>query len=170
MQHFKPIISNDASLSGNSFSIVASHGQEMWTVIVACHHWCIKLRHICDTAETLLVVRDGNSNRAVPRLFSASGLIQGYHVYQRIWTPHRRKTNNGKRSRKRTWPICFQRGNAIEILNGIMIDFYPELPHFIQISTTLLAWFPRYRKQSILRELVEVVCNTHICLPSFATG
>ena len=25
---------------------------------------------------------------AVPRSFSASGVIQGYHVYQRIWTPH----------------------------------------------------------------------------------
>ena len=25
---------------------------------------------------------------AVPRSFSASGLIRGYHVYQRIWTPH----------------------------------------------------------------------------------
>ena len=24
-------------------------------------------------------------------------------------------------------------------LNGMMFDFYPELPHFIQISTTLLA-------------------------------
>ena len=26
MQHFKPVISNDASLSGNSFPIVESHG------------------------------------------------------------------------------------------------------------------------------------------------
>jgi len=26
MQHFKLVISNDASLSGNSFPIVASHG------------------------------------------------------------------------------------------------------------------------------------------------
>ena len=25
MQHFKPVISNDASLSGNSFPVVASH-------------------------------------------------------------------------------------------------------------------------------------------------
>ena len=34
----------------------------MWTVIVACHRWCVKLRHIRDMAETSLVVRDGNSN------------------------------------------------------------------------------------------------------------
>ena len=37
----------------------------------------------------------------------------------------------------------------------------------------LLRWwfsarFPRYRKQSILRELVEVVCNTHFCLSSLS--
>ena len=25
---------------------------------------------------------------AVPHSFSASGIIQGYYVYQRIWTPH----------------------------------------------------------------------------------
>ena len=24
----------------------------------------------------------------VPRSFSASGVIRGYHMYQRIWTPH----------------------------------------------------------------------------------
>jgi len=28
---------------------------------------------------------------AVPRSFSASGIIQGYHVYQRIRTPHVRE-------------------------------------------------------------------------------
>ena len=97
----------------------------MWTVIVACHHWCVKLRHICNTAETLLVVRDGNSNGAVPCSFSASGLIQGYHVYQRMWMPHRRKTNYGKRSRKWTRPIHFQRSNAIEILNRNNDRFLP---------------------------------------------
>ena len=89
-------------------------------------------------------------------------------MYQRIWTPRRRKTNNSKSTGKQTRLIRFQRGNAIEILNGIMFNFYPELPHFIQISTTLLAWFPRYRKWSILRELVEVVCNTHFRLSSLA--
>ena len=25
---------------------------------------------------------------AVPRTFSASAVIRGYHVYQRIWKPH----------------------------------------------------------------------------------
>ena len=36
---------------------------QMWTVVVACHRWCVKLRHIRDMAETSLVVRDGNGNR-----------------------------------------------------------------------------------------------------------
>ena len=49
-----------------------------------------------------------------------------------------------------------------------MLVFYPELPHFIQISTTLLTRFPRYQKRSILRELVEVVCNTHFRLSSLS--
>ena len=132
---------------------------QMWTVIVACHCWCVKLRHIRDMAETSLVVRDGNRNHtAIPRFSLASGVIRGYHVYQRIWTPHVRESNNGKRNRKRTRPICFDRGNAIEIRNGIMFDFYPGQPHFIQISTTLLVRLPQYRKQSILWELFELAC------------
>ena len=42
-------------------------------------------------------------------------------------------------------------------MQWIMFNFYPELPHFIQISTTLLTRFPRYWKRSIRLELVEVV-------------
>ena len=119
-------------------------------------------------AEKSLVVRDGNGNcNSSPTfVFSVWGHLRIPHV-SRIWMPRKRKTNNGKNklTRKRIRPIRFQCGNAIEICNGIMFDFQPELPHFIQISTTLLAWFPRYRKRSILRELVEVVCNTHFaCL------
>ena len=68
----------------------------------------------------------------------------------------RRKSNNGKRTRKRTRPIRIEHDNAIEIRNEIMFDFYPGLLHLIQVSTILLAKFPQYRKQSILREFVEV--------------
>ena len=44
-------------------------------------------------AMTSLVVRDGNSNRNqqshIPfECLESSGVIRGYHVYQRIWTLH----------------------------------------------------------------------------------
>ena len=39
-------------------------------------------------AKTSLVEMAMATSTAVPRSFSASGIIQGYHVYQRIWTPH----------------------------------------------------------------------------------
>ena len=96
---------------------------QMWTVIVAFHRWCVKLRHFRDMVETSLVVRDGNGNRnsSPTFVFNVWG-HRGYHVCQRIWTPRRRKTNNGKSTRKRTRPIRFQRGN---VRNGIMFDFYP---------------------------------------------
>ena len=62
MQHFKPVISNDASLSGNSFSIIASHG--LAAPNVAGHRCLSPLMHKAkDMAETSLVVRDGNGNR-----------------------------------------------------------------------------------------------------------
>ena len=51
-----------------------------------------------------------------------------------------RRKSNGKRTGKRTRPICFERGNAV--CNGIMFNFYQGLLavlHFIPISTTLLA-------------------------------
>ena len=80
---------------------------QKWTVIVACHSWCIKLRHICNMAETLLVEMAMATTTAVPRSFSASGLIRGYHVYQKIWTPHvgDKATTVTKRTRKRTQTI-----------------------------------------------------------------
>ena len=138
----------------------------MWMVIVACHCWCIKLRHICDMAETSLVVRDGNGNcNSSPTfVFSIWGHPRIPHISKNMNTSCRRKTNNGKKTRRPTRLIHFERSNAIEICNGIMFNFYPGLPHFIQISTTLLARFPRYQKRIILRDVVEVVCNTHFCL------
>ena len=104
---------------------------EKWTVIVACHRWCIKLRHIPDVAETSLVVKDGNSNRnssptflfsvwghlRIPRvsknmdasspmfLFSVWGHPRIPRVSKNMDASCRRKNNNGKRIRKRTWPI-----------------------------------------------------------------
>ena len=109
---------------------------------------------------------------AVPRFFSASG---GHPRIARVsinMDASCRRKSNGKGTRKRTRSIRFERDNAIKIHNEIMFDFYPGLPHFIQISTTLLAKFPQYRKRSILRELVEVVCNTHfrLSLLSFYTS
>ena len=41
-------------------------------------------------AETSSVVRDGNSNRnSSPTFLFSIGVIRGYHVYRRIWMPHR---------------------------------------------------------------------------------
>ena len=113
MQHFKTVVSNDALLSGNSFPIVASRGLSIswlqkWMVIVACHHWCIKLRHIRDMPETLLVVRDGNGNRnsSLTFLFTIWDHPRIPRVSKNMDASCRRKSNNGKRTRKQTWPIC----------------------------------------------------------------
>ena len=57
-------------------------------------------------------------------------------MYQRMWTPH------VERTRKQTRPIRFEHGNAIEIRNGIMFDFYPGLPQFIQHYASLISMIP----------------------------
>ena len=92
-------------------------------------------------AETLLVLRDGNGNHnsSPTFLFSICSHPRIPRVSMNMDTSCRRKSNNGKRTRKRTRPIRFECSNAIR--NGIMFDFYPGLLHFIQISTTLLASF-----------------------------
>ena len=97
---------------------------QKWMLIVACHRWCIKLRHICDMAETSLVVRDGNGNcNCSPTfLFSIWGHPRIPRVSKNMDASCRRKSNNGKRTRKRTRPIHFECGNAIKIHNGIMFD------------------------------------------------
>ena len=77
---------------------------QKWTVIAACHHWCIKLRHIHDMAETSLVMRDGNGNQNSSPTFlcSAWGHLRIPHVSKNMGTSYRRKSNNGKRTRKQT--------------------------------------------------------------------
>ena len=110
---------------------------QKWAVIIACHCWCTKLRHIRDMAETSLVVRDGNSNcNSSPTFcFSVLGHPSIPRASKNMDATCRRKSNNGKRTRKRTRPIHFQRGNASEIRNRILFGFYSGLLHFIQIST-----------------------------------
>ena len=97
---------------------------QKWTVIIACHHWCIKLRHIRDMAETSLVVRDGNGNRnsSPTFLFSVCGHPRIPRVSKNMDASCRRKSNDCKRTRKRTRPIRFEHGNAMR--NGIMFNFY----------------------------------------------
>ena len=120
-------------------------------------------------AETWLTVRDGNGNCNSSPMFLLSvwGHLRILRVSKNMDASCRRKSNNGKRTRKQTQLIHFERCNEIEICNGIMLNFYPGQPHFIQISsTTLLARFSQHRKRSILWELVKALCNTHFHLSS----
>ena len=68
----------------------------------------IKLRHIHDMAETSLIVRDGNGNRnsSPTFLFSVWGHLRIPRVSKNTDSSCRRKSNNGKRTRKCTQPIC----------------------------------------------------------------
>ena len=50
-------------------------------------------------------------------------LMNIYHVHTASMTPTLNKSSVLER---------FERGNAIEIRNGIMFNFYPELPHISQ--------------------------------------
>ena len=97
---------------------------------------------------------------AVPCSFSASGVIRGYYVYQRIWTPH-----VGEKA-----TMVKEPGNKHNrsTSNAVMKSKYATaynvqfLPGTATLHTNiLLARFPRYWKRSIFRELVEALRNTH---------
>ena len=133
MQHFKPAISNDASLSGNKFPIVASHGL---AGSKSGGHRCLSPLMYKAKANSRF---NGNYKSGPTFLFSVCGHPRIPHVSRNMDTSCRRKNNNGKRTRKRTRPIRFEHRNTIR--NGIMFNFYPGLLHFIQIFTTLLASF-----------------------------
>ena len=63
---------------------------------------------------------------AVPRSFSASGIIQGYHVYQRIWTPH-----VGERATTVREPGNEHNQFAVEVLEDEMLCTLGHLPQEI---------------------------------------
>ena len=103
------------------------------------------------------------STTAVPRSFSASwaGVIRGYYMHQTLWTPYVREKPTtvrepGNEHDRSAQVECNRtRWNNVRFILGIA--------HFTQISATLLARLPHYRKRSILQELV-VVCNAHFHL------
>ena len=125
MQHFKPVISNDASLSREIITygcITQISWLQKWTVIIACHRWCIKLRP--DVAKTLLVVRDGNRNRnsSSTFLFSVWAHPRISCVSKNMNASCRRKSNNGKRTRKWTWPIHNSGAQRRNIVHSWTLD------------------------------------------------
>ena len=95
---------------------------QKWTLIVACHRWCIKLRHICDMAETSLVVRDGNGNCNCSPTFLFS--IWGHPRIPRVSKNmdascrRKRKSNNGKRTRKWTRLIRISSTQGINVVHS----------------------------------------------------
>ena len=91
---------------------------------------------------------------------------RGYHVYQRIWTPH------GERTRKRTrkWTQLIRSSSA---WGQNIVHSLRWVAPFSWLSRTSLHWwfsarFPRCRKRTILPEFVEVVCITHFRLSSLS--
>ena len=78
----------------------------------------------------------------------------------------RRKSNNGKRIRKLTRPICSIEVSVLEdetlcTVSGELLVFLGcPGPLFVHSLVVQRYRFPQYQKRSILWEL-EVVCNTH---------
>ena len=151
MQHFTPVISNDASsLSGNLFPIVVSHrlagSKSGWSSLPVTVDVAIKLRNIRDVAETSLVMRDGNGNHNSHPMFLFS-----------IWCHPRipRVSKNMDAS-------CIEEKATMVREPGNEHDRFAVAVLEDKTLCTVGQWwfsarFPRYQKRSILRELVEVV-------------
>ena len=139
-------------------------------VIVACHRWCIKLHvwHIRNMAEASLVARDGNSNHNSSPTFLFSVWVHPRipRVSKNMDASCMRKSN-GQRIRKRTWPIhssSVREQNVVHSLRWVARFSWSSTTSLCSLRWWFSARFPQYRKWSILRELVEVVCNTHFRL------
>ena len=82
----------------------------MWQSRVEIEHYSVVyFGHItrCNTVCTLQV-----------------GLIRTVYTHEYLTCLHMSSTPNRSSALH-----CFERGNAFEIGDGIMFDFYPELPH-----------------------------------------
>ena len=108
-------------------------------MIFPSHHWCTKLRHIRNMAETSLVMRDGNGkhNHGPTFLFSVQDHPRIPHVSKNMGTPHVGE-------------------NAITVREpGNEHDRFAVAA--LKDERLCTAWFSarflRYWKQSILREL-----------------
>ena len=118
-------------------------------------------------AETSLVMRDGNGNHnSSPTFyFSVWGHPRIPRVSKNMNALCRRKSNNGKKTNTTDSQQRCLRMKRCAQLDNFSSQVIQDLFLF-----WLLWWFsarfPQYRKRSILRELVEVVCNTHFLLSS----
>ena len=119
-------------------------------------------------AETWLVVRVGNFNCNSNTTFLFS-VWSHPRIPLRIWT-----SQAGEKKQHPENGMCSLHHDR-SASNVVMqskcatdVRFLPRTATLCTISTTLLARFPQYQERSILRELFEVVCNTHFCLSSLS--
>ena len=108
---------------------------------------------------------------AVPHSFSASGVIRGYHVYQRIWTRHvgEKVTTVRKSGNKNDqFAVVVLEDETLCTVSSFFFFFWSSETSICSLRWWFSTRFPQYRKQSILPELVEVFCNrpTHFRLSS----
>ena len=144
---------------------------QMWTVIVTCHRWCVKLRHIRDMTETWLVVRDGidiwqrQPQQQSHVRFQCLGSFEDTTYIKEYGRLVGEKPTTVRVPGNDPLPtkLCNRntQRNNVPFLSGT-----PTLHTSINYTTSLVS---RYRKRSILWELVEVVCNTHFRLSLLAT-
>ena len=129
-------------------------------------------------AETSLVVRDGNGNRnsSPTFLFSVWGHLRipcvskenMPHVGEKATTVREPGNQHDQFA-----VVVLEDETSVRICNHHSLQWVTCFSWSSRTSFCSLRWwfsarFPRYRKQSILRELVEVVCNTHFHLSSLS--
>ena len=65
----------------------------------------------------------------------------------------------------------FERGNAIEICNGIMFDFYPGLAHMyvcilgVRICSVCLACTSMTSELTCVDYTYTCICTLYVCIP-----
>ena len=94
---------------------------------------------------------------AVPCSFSASGVIRGYHVYQRIWTPHvgeEATTVRESGNQHDRFTVVVLEDETLCTVSSESLVFVGRPDLSVRFIGGSALGFPRCRKRSILRELV----------------
>ena len=139
MQHFQPLISNDASLSGNSFPIVTSHG-----LAGSKSHHCLsplKYKAKAHSRYGRNIVGSERWQRQPQQqshvLFQCLGSSEDTtDESKNMDATCKRKSSNVKRTRKRTRLIHVGGGTPIEIHSRIISTQDRCISHNIYYSTS----------------------------------
>ena len=123
-------------------------------------------------AKASLVMRDGKGNHySSPTFLFIVGVIQGYHTYQRIGTPHvgeKTMVRESGNEHNRFAVLVLKNETLCTVGSESLVFLGRPGPLFARFIGGSELGFHDIGSGASFGSLLEVVCNTHFCLSSLS--